>query len=101
MLAVIFALVTLAAGIDVEDVAAGAAAVFVAVWLFSEGRPPFATVRVPPASSVVAWSAVAALSGALAVVSAGWGFAMLCLAAGASAVVLWRRRSDAKGRGLA
>ena len=100
VLAVIFALVTLAADIEVEDVAAGAVAVFVGVWLVAEGRPPFTNVRVPTASSVVAWAAVAMLSAGGAVVSAGWGLAMLSLAAAASASVLWRRRSDAKERGL-
>jgi hypothetical protein len=100
VLAAIFALATFAAGIDVEDVAAGALAVFVGVMLVAVGRPPFATVRVPTASSVAAWSAVATLSAAGAAVSVRWGFAMLSLAAAASAGVLWRRRRDAKERGL-
>jgi hypothetical protein len=99
-LAFFFALAALAAGVGAEEVVAGATAVVVGIWLLTSGRPPFANQRIPPASAVVAWSLAAAMSGALALAGAAWGFAMLSAAAAASAGALWRRRRAAKRRGL-
>lgn len=100
VLASLFALVGLTTGLDPVETAAGAAAVFVGVFLLGKGRPPFADVRVPPAPAVAAWSAVAGLAAAVAVLGLRWPFAMLSVAGGASAAVLWRRRRDARRRGL-
>jgi hypothetical protein len=99
-LAGFFALAALAAGLGAGEVAAGATAVVVGIWVLTSGRPPFANERIPTVPSVVAWSAAAALSGALALVGAAWGFAMLSVAAAASAGALWRRRRAGKRRGL-
>ena len=98
--AIVFALAAIAVGIGPDQAVAGAAAVFVTGSLIASGRPPFANVRVPTASSVTAWFAAALMAGILAVVGAAWGFAMLSVAAAASAAALWRVRRDARRRGL-
>jgi hypothetical protein len=100
MVAVPFAFAALVAGVRLEDVVAGSVAVFVGISLLALGRPPFADTRIPTVSSVVAWTLVAIVAAALAVLGVTFGFAMLALAASASAGVLGRRRSEAKRRGL-
>lgn len=100
MLAILVALAGLASGLRLEEVAASALAVFVAVFLLAERRPPFGATRIPPASVIAAWAAAAALSTVIAMAATSWAFALFALAAGASAEVLRRRRCAARRRGL-
>jgi hypothetical protein len=99
-LTLLFAGLVSAAGAPLEDAAAGALAVAVGGWLIIRGRPPFGSMRVPPAWMSVAWASVALAAVVVAAAGPRWGFAMLAVVAALSAGSLVQRRREARGRNL-